>query len=304
MDKIKTVSFIGMGCLGMMYGNAMAESIGYENVSFIMDEERLLRHKDDRCIINGEERPFKMCAGQEVKPADLVVFSVKFDSLRDAIDLARPAVRENTIIVSLLNGISSEKIISEAFDSDQIVYSVCLGMDVVRNGSELTYSKTGRWEIGGHTEKQKENAEIVKEFCDRAGIPCIVSDDVDHTMWNKFMINVGINQTCMVYNTTYGVAKGDREGYDDLVAAMREVMLLAPYEGVNLTEEDLEGNIALLAGLDENNYPSMQQDALAHRKSEVDLFAGTMIALAEKHGLDVPVNRRYYDIIKKMEEAY
>jgi 2-dehydropantoate 2-reductase len=48
----------------------------------------------------------------------------------------------------------------------------------------------------------------------------------------------------------------------------------------------------------------MQQDVEAGRKTEVELFAGTVIRLAEKHGLDVPVNRALYDEICAIERAY
>jgi 2-dehydropantoate 2-reductase len=48
----------------------------------------------------------------------------------------------------------------------------------------------------------------------------------------------------------------------------------------------------------------MRQDGLAHRKSEVELFAGTVLALAEKHKIDAPVNRKIYETILTMERAY
>ena len=50
--------------------------------------------------------------------------------------------------------------------------------------------------------------------------------------------------------------------------------------------------------------PSMRQDGMARRPSEVELFAGTVIAMAEKHHLAVPVNRFLYQKIKKMEAEY
>ena len=50
--------------------------------------------------------------------------------------------------------------------------------------------------------------------------------------------------------------------------------------------------------------PSMRQDGEAHRRSEVELFAGTVLRRAEKHGLDVPVNRWLYETVKRMEAAY
>ena len=37
---------------------------------------------------------------------------------------------------------------------------------------------------------------------------------------------------------------------------------------------------------------------------EVELFAGTIVRLAQRHGLDVPVNRWLYETVKRMEAAY
>lgn len=37
--------------------------------------------------------------------------------------------------------------------------------------------------------------------------------------------------------------------------------------------------------------PSMRQDGKAHRKSEVELFSGTIRRLAQKHGIPVPGER-------------
>ena len=47
--------------------------------------------------------------------------------------------------------------------------------------------------------------------------------------------------------------------------------------------------------------PSMRQDGMAGRKTEVDMFAGTVIKIAEKHGMDAPVNRFIYKKVKEME---
>ena len=50
--------------------------------------------------------------------------------------------------------------------------------------------------------------------------------------------------------------------------------------------------------------PYMRQDGKAHRKSEVELFSGTIRRLARKHGIAVPVNDRIYEQVQAMEAAY
>jgi len=124
-------------------------------------------------------------------------------------------------------------------------------------------------------------------------------------MWNKFMINVGINQTCMVYETDYGHAvEAGSSACTDMEKAMHEVIDVAVAEGICLTEEDFRKDMQILRSLDPQNYPSMRQDAMARRPSEVELFAGTMLRIAAKHGIRVPVNERYYRVIREMEQRY
>jgi 2-dehydropantoate 2-reductase len=118
------------------------------------------------------------------------------------------------------------------------------------------------------------------------------------------MINVGINQTCMVYETDYGHACAPGEALEDMKGAMHEVIAIADRKGIRLTEEDFEKNLALLRSLNPFGLPSMRQDALAHRRSEVELFAGTMIRLGREMGIPVPVNERYYEKIMEMEKTY
>lgn len=38
---------------------------------------------------------------------------------------------------------------------------------------------------------------------------------------------------------------------------------------------------------------SMRQDRLAHRRPELEMFAGTVIKIAKKHNIDLAVNKKY-----------
>ena len=123
-------------------------------------------------------------------------------------------------------------------------------------------------------------------------------------MWGKFLLNVGVNQTCMLYETSYAGVLVEGEARDNMLKTMHEVLAVGQAEGVAIGQADLERALMITAGLKPDGYPSMRQDAIAHRPSEVDLFAGTIIALAAKHGIEVPVNTWYYQKIKEIEAQY
>ena len=123
----------------------------------------------------------------------------------------------------------------------------------------------------------------------RAGIAHVVEPDIKRRTWTKLMMNVGVNQTCMVYGGTYGSAtERGSEQRRSLVAAMREARVVANAEGIAIAEADLSQMVELLETLDPAGMPSMAQDRIARRKTEVEEFSGTICRLAAEHGIEVP----------------
>ena len=233
-----------------------------------------------------------------------MLFAVKFGGLEGAISTCRHLVGPDTTIISVLNGITSEEAIACHFGDENLVWCVAIGMDAMRDGTDLRYTQKGRLQIGAVSPRQQPALEAVREFFERIGLPHSVEEDIRRAMWAKFLLNVGINQTCMVFETTYQGALDTPEYFRMMSGAMQEVIALAQKEGVRLTQEDYENYLKILRTLDPNGSPSMRQDALAHRKSEVDLFAGTVIRLARRHGLAVPCNEFFLRRVREMEAAY
>ena len=304
MKKIRHTAIVGMGALGLLYGQQIQNALGRDAVTFVMDEARMLRYQNDIYRINGEEISFNVTCMSEMKPADLVIVATKATGLESALNVIEPAVGEDTIILSVLNGISSEQILAERFGAERVLGWVAIGMDAMRDGSILQFTQKGRLQVGTLAAGQEEMLQSVVSFFEEIGQTYEVKEDIIQAMWSKFLLNVGINQTCMVYETSYGGALAEGEIRENMIAAMREVLAIAKAERIAIGEADLQRALDIIGGLKPEGYPSMRQDAVAHRASEVDLFAGTVIAIAEKHGMDVPVNRYFYEKVKEMEQVY
>lgn len=119
------------------------------------------------------------------------------------------------------------------------------------------------------------------------------------------MVNVGVNQTCMVYDTGYGgVLQQGSEARMTLISAMREVILLANARGIDVRQDDLLEYLDILASFPADATPSMGQDRINRRPSEVELFAGTVIRLAKEHNLPVPANEFLYRRVHEIEATY
>jgi 2-dehydropantoate 2-reductase len=86
-----------------------------------------------------------------------------------------------------------------------------------------------------------------------------------------------------------------------MVLAAREVVLLSQKTGIDLKEENIEEFLAIIDKLDPDGKTSMLQDMEAGRKTEVDIFAGTVMALGRQLGVETPVNDLFFRIIRAME---
>ena len=302
---IQTTAIIGMGALRLNYADTIAKARCRESVSCVMNKERLQKYKDVVFTCNGEEKTFQMRDCEEMEPVDLLIVAVKYNGLPDAMKDMRKCVGENTIIMSVMNGITSEKMIAEEFGMEKLIDTVAQGMDAMKFGSELRFTQMGELHIGVEAGQKQENVDAVAEFFDDIHMPYVVEEDILFRMWAKFMLNVGINQTCMAYETTYsGALTEGTEANHTLIAAMREVITLSNAENIGLTDKDLWLYIDILKTLEPEGVRSMRQDGIARRYSEVEMFAGTVIKMAEKHGIDTPAKRLLDQKVKAIEATY
>jgi 2-dehydropantoate 2-reductase len=130
----------------------------------------------------------------------------------------------------------------------------------------------------------------VRDLFDRAGIAYRVPADILREQWFKFMLNVGVNQVSALLRATYGDFATVLEARELTRAAALEVVALSAREGVALSAADVERIFPILAGLAPAGKTSMLQDVEAGRKTEVEIFAGAVVALGRRHGVPTPVN--------------
>lgn len=301
--EIKTVGLIGLGAVGALYAERLMASGA--QVRVIVDEARKRRYEREGVLVNGRRADFLYATPAQASPVDLLIIATKQGGLASAMDTAAGFVGEQTLLISLINGVISEEILSERFGVRNVLYSVAQGMDAVKMGNALTYEHPGLIVLG-----EKEPGEISErvrhtaDFLNAHGVKVMPVGDMVRRQWLKLMLNVGINQTCMVFECDYGGVQREGKPRETMIAAMREARRLAGLEGYAITEEELEDWLRLIDTFAPDGMPSMRQDGLAHRRSEVELFSGTMKKLALKHGVQVPVNDWFYARIAEMEAAY
>jgi len=293
---------MGLGAVGCIYASRLHD-MDTNCVTVIADDQRIGKYRGNKYLINGKEYDFNYKTPDEPSgPADLIIISVKYHNLSQAIKDIKNHIGENTIILSLLNGISSEEIIGKVYGVDRILYGICAGIDAVRQDNAVTFERSGKVFFGEARNKiYSQKVQDVKELFDEAGIPYEIPEDMIRFLWWKYMVNVGINQSSAVLKAHYRVFHNDSNARHLMESAMREVVEITQKNGISLNEDDIRLWYESLYKLSPDGRTSMLEDIENNRKTEVEMFGDTVCSLGKKYGVETPVNRTLSRIIKVME---
>ena len=208
------------------------------------------------------------------------------------------------IILSVLNGITSEEDI-EAVYPGHCLWSVAIGMDATRVGRSLTFGAPGRIQFGEKNGEMTDRVRAVDEYLTACGIASEPCSDILFKQWSKLMVNDGLNQAAAAFDLPYGGLTKPGPAYDKMLEAMQEVIDLSVLEGVNLPADNHKAFLESMAPtFKPDGMPSMRQDVLAQRPTEVEEFAGVVRARAKKYDLPTPANDFFYARIQEIEAGY
>lgn len=297
---MERVLFLGFGALGITFVSQFLDA-GYP-VQVLCDEGRRERYRKQDFSVNGRSREFSFVVPSEISAVpDVVFISVKGYQLTGALPLLEGVIGPETIVLSLLNGISSEEEIGERFGAEKVLPAFVAHTDATRQGNAVTYQSPGRIVFGEPDGTRSPRVERVETLLTQVGVDHRVSDDIRRMMWWKFMVNVGINQAGAILGASYGSFQRSDSCREVAISAMREVVALAPRYGVDLTENDIHLALEMIAGLAPEGKNSMLQDIEAGRQTEVDLFAGQVCRLGVEAGIATPVNQLFFQMLKTLE---
>jgi len=302
---INSVYILGLGALGSLYASLLYE-MNPGTVKIIARKDRQAALKRSKITVNGKVYVFDFVKPDAEPPSavDLIIIAVKFPHLQQAIQDIRGFVSKDTIVISLLNGISSEEVIGKQIGFEHMLYAYAVGMDAVRCGTETNYKKSGKIVFGEKNNTTlSEKVQAIKDLFERAAIPYDIPANMIKALWFKFMMNTGVNQASAVLRATYGMFQQNQEARKLMLMAAEEVLLLSKKEGIDLSRSDIDEFIRIVDGLNPFGKTSMLQDIEAGRKSEVDIFAGTVVELGKKHGVSTPINETLLKIILSMESV-
>jgi len=300
--EIKKVTIVGCGALGIMYASHMLKKLSPNQIQFIANQDRLDKYQNTEIYANGVRQSFNFVSPKAgTQPSDLVIFTVKSYHLNDAIHIAKNHIGENTIILSFLNGISSEKIIGETFNPAKIIPSMVAGMDATRTGHAVNFTRTGYVAFGGLPNNDPQDINSLADFFEQVQINYEIQKDIMKTIWWKYILNLGVNQASALLKAPYGLFQTSDHAEKVMIMIMQEAYEVSCKLNIGIKEEEIDNILKVIKTLSPEGKTSMCQDIEAKRPTEIDIFAGTLIEIGKKYNVSLPINTFIYHAIKALE---
>ncbi|MGA7145203.1 MAG: 2-dehydropantoate 2-reductase N-terminal domain-containing protein, partial [Desulfobacterales bacterium] len=148
MQKIRNVAVLGAGAMGAYFAGRFFDAEGFSTV-LIAKEDRLDKLRNNGLIINGKPYTIPVIhPDKAISPLDLIIVALKNHHLEKAVQGLEKLIGDSTMIISVMNGLESEKYIGSIYGMDKMLYTISVGIDALRQGNRITYTKPGKHYFG------------------------------------------------------------------------------------------------------------------------------------------------------------
>lgn len=296
------IAVMGTGGVGGYFGARLAAS-GCD-VSFIARGAQLaaLKQQGLKVLSGGGDLHLPSVRAtddpREVGPVDLVLFGVKLWDTEAAAQQLRPMLGEHTAVVSFQNGVAKDEVLQAVLGERAVMGGVCyIAATIAEPGVIRHVGTMQRLVFGDYGVPTSPRAEAFLAACRAAGIDAEISADIRLTIWEKFVLLVGLSGTTTAVGSTIGPIRSHPQTRSLLLDAMREVVAVGRAHGVALTEDFADKRLAFCDTLPAEMTSSMHQDLQRGGRLELDWLSGDVVKRGHALGVATPVNRALSDVL-------
>ena len=239
---------------------------------------------------------------QEAQGADLLIIALKYGALPGTLDSIRTITGENTVVMSLMNGVDSEEVISTVIDSSHIIYSL-IKVASHKEGDGFCFNpETTIGIIFGELTApyQSERVQAIEALFEGTGLHYRATEHIREEMWSKFRLNVCNNLPQAILGAGVGCYQDSVHMKEISNGLRRELEAVAAAKGIDISKADASSGHG--SAVPPTARYSTLQDLDAGRHTEIDMFSGALMRMGKEHGIPTPYNEFAYHIIKAMEE--
>lgn len=303
-DILMEVTIIGSGAMGSLYGGSLAASDAEVTLVDIWDEHVQAINTDGLRIVSSTgEQTIDVAATTNVSTidtTDLIIVFVKSTHTRTALEGLPSRLTENTDVLTLQNGLGNPETIADFVPRENVIVGVTAHGATLEGPGRVFHAGTGPTTIGRYFGDNDARTHTIAELLTTAGIETGVSDTIQDDLWEKVLVNIGINAPTAIARVKNGHLVTTDSGNALIETAVAEATRVARSEGCDI-RDDIIQHVKDVAAATGENKSSMLQDIEAGRETEIDYLHGAVVDRAERNELPVPVNRTLANMVRLTE---
>jgi len=298
------IGIVGCGAMGTLFGGLLYRS-GHEVAFLDKTAERARYLKQRGLSVEGlTQMKFKAEVFSDAHQAgvvDLLIIFVKSYDTQQAAISARPMIGEDTIVLTLQNGLGNVEAIRQILPEAKIAAGVTShGATLIEPGS-VRHAGAGKTLLGPAHNLTTLQLRDVSAALAEAGVDNEIREDITSILWGKLIVNAAINPLTAIARVRNGVIAEDKHLRSVALRAAREGAAVASKKGIKLPYPDVGDEVLTVASKTAGNISSMLQDILKGKRTEIDAINGAIVREGKVANMDTPVNELLWLMVKGIE---
>lgn len=315
MSPLDQVCIVGAGAIGSLCAGHLGQ---------VAETSVLTRRKEHAEVLNREGLRvsgksdlhtdlYATTDPDQLSDPDLIIVATKATQIAEAAAALEGRFPE-AVVMTIQNGIGSEEVVLR-HGGWQVISSVTFMSGTRESDTHVHYElDTATW-IGPYPPSGAtfETAREVGDLFVAAGLKAEVLPDLRPAQWSKLIFNGSVNSVAALTDLPHVKLFARRDRDTDLGHLMFDLIEegkgVAAAVGIELFEDPWEMNCEAVerGATHEEEYahvPSMLADVRAGNKTEIDFILGSLVREADRQGVDVPLSRALYRLVKARDRSY
>ena len=299
---------MGVGGVGGYFGGKLAHTFSSNSDSpaqifFVARGEHLEAITRNGLVLKSPEfgrvtcRP-TLATGKvsDLPPIDTFLICVKGYDLTDVITLIKDYVKQNTVILALLNGADIQERIRNKIKTGIILPTcVYVSAHIEEPGVVVHNGKPGKIIFGKDPDHPDYVPHEIFRVFEKSSIDYEWKDDANPAIWEKYIFIASFGLVSARYDRTLGEILEEPSLKEEAAGIMSEVYSIALKRNIRLPDGIVDLSLKKAAMFPRDTQTSLQRDINQKKgKSELELFGGTIIDVGKKLGIPTPTTEKIY----------
>jgi 2-dehydropantoate 2-reductase len=300
------VAIIGTGGVGGYFGGKIAKA-GFD-VTFLARGKQLEALQNNGLTVKSILGDFHVDSVQatdsisSIGKCDLVILCSKAWQLKEVLIDLKSILKDDSVILPLQNGVVAADELETVINKNNIIGGLCRIFSQIESPGVINHFGITPIIVFGELDNSKSDRILrIKEMFDKSGIDSRISDNIIAELWKKF-IGICVSGLLAVAKSTYGEIRELPETRQMMIDLMNEVYSLSQKIGIQIESDFVDKSVLAIDKFPYETTSSLTRDVWEGKPSEIEYQNGTVIRLAEKYNVDVPINRFVYSCILPMEK--